>query len=105
VSELFARNPREVLAKNFQVDVSAFDNIPTEQRYIFNGTPQEADLDTVRASVNGPAGTLSEDQSYSYHLSEQAPFITPGGSVKIVDPTTFPIASNFSAAIFTVEPG
>ena len=31
--------------------------------------------------------------------------MVPGGSVKIVDPTTFPIASTFSAALVTVEPG
>ena len=29
----------------------------------------------------------------------------PGGSVKIVDPTTFSIASGFSAALFTIAPG
>lgn len=29
----------------------------------------------------------------------------PGGSVKIVDPTTFPAASNFAAALVTVQPG
>ena len=29
----------------------------------------------------------------------------PGGSVKIVDPTTFPIASNLSVALFAIEPG
>lgn len=105
VTELFARNPREVLAKNFQVDVSAFDNIPTDQRYIFNGSPMEADLETVRASVTSAAGSLPLDQSYGYHFSAQDPFLTPGGSVKIVDPTVFPIASNFSAAIFSIEPG
>lgn len=31
--------------------------------------------------------------------------MVPGGSVKIVDPTTFPIASHFSAALVTVQPG
>lgn len=38
VSELFLRNPREVLAKNFQTDVSSFDNLPSDQLYIFPGT-------------------------------------------------------------------
>lgn len=31
--------------------------------------------------------------------------MVPGGSVKIVDPTTFPIAAGFSAALVTVQPG
>jgi oxalate decarboxylase family bicupin protein len=35
--ELFMRNPKEVLSKNLQAPVSAFDNLLTEQLYIFNG--------------------------------------------------------------------
>ncbi len=37
VSELFEKNPRAVLAKNFRTDVSAFDHIPEGQLYIFPG--------------------------------------------------------------------
>jgi oxalate decarboxylase family bicupin protein len=33
-SELFLRNPKEVLSKNLQAPVSAFDNIPTGQLYV-----------------------------------------------------------------------
>lgn len=106
MSELFLRNPREVLAKNFQTDISTFDNLPSEQRYIFNGTPLNQSLDDARAAVNGPAGFVPRDQYYSYHLSQQAPLEIPGGgTVKIADPTVFPIASNFSMAIFSIEPG
>ncbi|KAJ4405904.1 hypothetical protein N0V82_010235 [Gnomoniopsis sp. IMI 355080] len=105
VSELFLRNPTEILAKNFQTDVSTFANMPTEQRYIFNGKPMEQTLEEARASVTGPAGPLPANESYSYHFSAQEPLTVPGGSVKIVDPTTFPIANNFSMALFTVEPG
>ena len=105
VSELFARNPREVLAKNFQTDISDFDNIPTEQKYIFNGTPMPSNLTEVRQNITGPAGSLPQNQSYSYHFSQQEPYTVPGGSVKIVDPTTFPIANNFSVGLFTIEPG
>lgn len=105
VSELFARNPREVLAKNFQTDISDFDDIPTSQRYIFNGTPMPTNLTEVRQNITGASGSLPTNQSYSYHFSQQEPYTVPGGSVKIVDPTTFPIANNFSVALFTIEPG
>lgn len=105
VTELFLRNPREVLAKNFQTDISTFDDLP-EQKYIFNGTPLNQSLEDAIAEVNGPAGLIPRDQYYSYHLSQQAPLEIPGGgSVKIADPTVFPIASNFSMAIFSIEPG
>lgn len=105
VTEMFLRNPLEVLAKNFQTDVSTFANMPKDQRYIFSGTMMEMTLEEVRASVTGPAGRLPQNESYSYHMSAQAPYEVPGGSVKIVDPSTFPIANNFSAALFTIEPG
>lgn len=62
-------------------------------------------LAEARASVQGLAGRLPENASYSYHLSAQDPYIMPGGSVKIVDPSTFPIANNFSMALFTIGPG
>lgn len=38
-------------------------------------------------------------------MSQQAPLVVPGGTVKVADPTVFPIASNFAAALFTIEPG
>ncbi|KAK3670942.1 hypothetical protein LTR78_009220 [Recurvomyces mirabilis] len=105
VSELFARNPLEILAKNFQTDVSTFKNIPKDQRYIFNGSPDNTTLEEARKAVTGPAGPLPANESYSYHLSAQDPYTVPGGSVKIVDPSTFPIANNFSMALFTIGPG
>lgn len=105
VTELFLRNPKEVLAKNFQTDISTFANLPKEQRYIFNGNKMDQTLQEARDSVEGPAGHIPDNETYSYHLSAQEPYVVPGGSVKIVDPYTFPIANNFSAALFTIEPG
>lgn len=48
---------------------------------------------------------MPRGQSYSYHFSEQPAHEVAGGSVKIVDPLTFPIAAGFSAAVVTVHPG
>ena len=79
--------------------------VPSDQLYIFNGTPAPTNLTEVRQNITGPSGYLPQNQSYTYHLSQQAPYEVPGGSVKIVDPTTFHIASDFSAALFTIAPG
>ncbi|RAL59528.1 hypothetical protein DID88_006522 [Monilinia fructigena] len=81
-SEVFAHNPLEVLSKNFQLPESACKNI------------------------TGSAGIIPQEFSYSYHLSK-APLThdTPGGTIKILDPKTFPIAEKFSAAVVTVHPG
>ena len=94
---------KSVLAKDLGVPVSAFDNIPDDELYIFHGTPAPTDIE--EQNVTTAAGIIPRAQSYSYHFSEQPAHEVAGGSVKIVDPLTFPIASNFSAAIVTVHPG
>ncbi|KXT14910.1 hypothetical protein AC579_3075 [Pseudocercospora musae] len=103
VSELFERNPKSVLAKDLRVDTSAFDNIPEGQLYIFPGTPAPANIS--EQNVTGPAGIIPQEVSYSYHFSQQEPYEVPGGSVKILDSVTFPIAKDFAVALFTVKPG
>ncbi|KAK2060036.1 oxalate decarboxylase family bicupin [Colletotrichum caudatum] len=102
-SELFLRNPLSVLSKNFKADVSAFDKIPKDQLYIFNGTPPPKDIQEQNQTSS--AGSLLGADSYTYHWSQQKPYEVPGGSVKILDPQTFPIASNFSSALVVVQPG
>lgn len=105
VSELFERNPQSVLAKDLRVDTSALDNIPSGELYIFEGTPLNASITDPSQNVTGPAGSIPQSGTYSYHFSQQAPYEVPGGSVKILDPLTFPTASNFAAALFTIKPG
>ncbi|KAG5928246.1 hypothetical protein E4U53_002716 [Claviceps sorghi] len=103
ITEMFARMPREVLSKNLRAPVDAFRHLPDKNLYIFNGTPQPEDV--KKQSAPGPGGSLSGPGSYTYHWSRQKPHLTPGGSVKILDPTTFPVAAGFSAALVTVQPG
>jgi oxalate decarboxylase family bicupin protein len=103
LTEMFLRNPKAVLAKNLRTDVSAFDSLPPDELYIFHGTPAPANIS--EQNITGPAGFQPKDQSFSYHFSQQEPYVVPGGSLKIIDPTTFPIAPNFSAALVTVQPG
>ncbi|KAG2420260.1 hypothetical protein HFD88_005061 [Aspergillus terreus] len=102
-SEVFAHNPKSVLAKDLGLPISAFENIPDDELYIFPGTPAPKDIE--EQNVTTAAGVVPLRDSYSYHFSEQPAHQVAGGSVKIVDPATFPIASNFAAAIVTVQPG
>lgn len=103
VSEMFARTPTSVLAKNFEAPVEAFKDIPKEELYIFNGTPQPKDI--KKQNMTASEGSIPTSHAYSYHWSQQRPYEVAGGSVKILDPTTFPIAAGFSAALVTVKPG
>jgi oxalate decarboxylase family bicupin protein len=103
VSEMFLRNPKEVLSKNLQTPISSFDNLPSDELYIFPGTPAPANIS--EQNITSPYGQLVPNDSYTYHWSQQAPYTVPGGSVKILDTKTFPIATDLSAALVTIEPG
>ena len=103
ITDWFAHTPPEVLAKNFGVPQSAFNNLPTDidhTRYIFNGkVPGPLTSDTV----GSPAGRVPS--SYSYRLSAQRPLKVAGGQVRIVDSSNFPAASTIAAALVEIEPG
>ncbi len=103
LSELMKRNPKEVIAKNFRTSTNTFDSLPDGELWIFPGTPAPKNIS--EQNVTGEAGVIPKQNQYSYHLSQQEPFKVPGGSIKILDPTTFPIAEDFSVALITVEPG
>ncbi|KAI1753621.1 Bicupin, oxalate decarboxylase/oxidase [Xylaria castorea] len=102
-TEMLIRAPKEVWAKNLQTDVSVLDTVPQTQKYIFPGTAAPADI--KKQNVTGSAGSLSGPNGYTYHWSQQQFHNTTGGSVKILDPVTFPIAEMFSAALVVLEPG
>jgi oxalate decarboxylase family bicupin protein len=103
VSEMFQRTPTDVWAQQLDLPVSAFADLPDGELFIFNGT--EAPKDIAEQNITGPAGSITDEGSYSYHWSLQAPLEVPGGSVKILDTTTFPIATDFSTALVTIKPG
>ncbi|NEW05044.1 oxalate decarboxylase family bicupin [Paenibacillus sp. SYP-B3998] len=100
ISDWFAHTPKEVLSANFGVPISAFDHIPSEQLYIYQDNvpgPLESQ------QVQSPYGTIP--QSFTHHLLSQPPIKTPGGSVRIVDSSNFPISKNIAAALVEIEPG
>jgi len=103
VSEIMAHNPLSVLSKNLDVPVSAFKDIPAGELFIFPGTAAPKDIS--KQNITSSVGYLPKAQAYSYHWSEQTPMTVAGGSVKVLDPVTFPIAKNFAAALVTIKPG
>jgi oxalate decarboxylase len=103
ITDWFAHTPRDVLAKNFGVPESAFDDIPLDvdhERYLFSGqVPGPIASDAVQS----PAGPVP--QQYSYRLQAQDPIPAAGGQVRIVDSSDFPVATTIAAALVEVEPG
>ncbi len=94
--------PKEVLAKNFAVPESTFNNVPRRELFIFSRElprPLEEEKREVYA-VTGPV-----PDSFAFFASTMKPTkVTAGGNVKIVDRSNFP-ATNIAAAIVTLKPG
>jgi oxalate decarboxylase len=102
ISDWFLHTPRDVLAKNFGVPESAFDNLPTDiehTRWILAGkVPGPLASDAVRS----PAGAVPE--TYSYHMLADTPIEVAGGKVRVVDSTNFPASKTIAAALMDLEP-
>jgi len=94
--------PKEVLAKNFGVPESTFDNVPTREKFIFaSELPRPLSEEKKQVSeVNGPV-----PNTFAFFTGKMQPTkVTAGGSVKVVDRNNFP-ATDIAAAIVTVKPG
>ncbi|TDL25564.1 oxalate decarboxylase [Rickenella mellea] len=99
VTDWMAHVPKEVLAKNFQVNLTAFDHIPAKELFIFPSAPPPAD----EKAVSNPQGSVPNP--YTFKLSQVPETKVAGGSVKVVDTRTFKVATTIVGAIVTVEPG
>ncbi|KAI0661662.1 oxalate decarboxylase [Cubamyces menziesii] len=98
LTDWLAHVPKEVIAKNFQTSISAFDHIPAQQLYIFPTPPPDN-----QAVPTSPQGTIPNP--FTFPLSQMKATPLSGGSVKIVDSTIFTAATAISATEITVEPG
>jgi oxalate decarboxylase len=103
ICDWFAHTPREVLAKNFGVDKSAFDELPTDighTRYMFAGKVPPS------LSEDAPLPPAKQSrQSYTWRMMAQEPTRAPGGSVRITDSPNFTVSKAIAAARIEVEPG
>jgi oxalate decarboxylase len=102
LTDFMHHTPGEVLAKNFSVPESTFDNVPTREKFIF---PSELPrpLAAERAQVYEVTGPVPN--TFAFFTDKMEPTkVTAGGSVKIVDRNNFP-ATDIAAAIVTVRPG
>lgn len=100
VDDWIVHTPKSILAKNFGVNETIFNTVPSPDPYIVKG-------DVSKANITSPYGKLEGNSSYVYHLSKQKIPKAPGkgGTLAIVDSRNFPIATTIAAAIVTLEPG
>jgi oxalate decarboxylase len=101
ISDWLAHTPRDVLAKNFGVAESAFDDLPEDERYIF-----DAPVPRASAAVSAPRSSRGRvEPPFSHRLLAESPVQTPAGTVRIADSANFPAARTIAAALVEVEPG
>lgn len=100
ISDWFAHTPKDVLSANFGVPENAFSHIPKEQVYIFQ---DQVPGSLENQEVQSPYGKVP--LSFKHRLLAQEPILTPGGSVRIVDSSNFPISKTVAAALVEIKPG
>jgi oxalate decarboxylase len=100
ISDWFAHTPKDVLSANFGVPQSSFNSIPSGQVYMYQ---DQVPGSLESQEVQSPYGTIP--QSFKHSLMAQTPIKTPGGSVRIVDSSNFPISKTIAAALVEIEPG
>ena len=76
-----------MLSANFGVPESAFRSIPSDRVYIYQG---EVPGSLESQEIQSPKGEVP--LTFKHELLKQKPIKTPGGSVRIVDSTNFPIS-------------
>ena len=120
VTDWLAHVPKEVIAKNFQLNITAFDHIPSRELYIFPSsayltarsvpfsdpmTPFGTRIDPPTSDVapSDPQGQVPNP--FSFPLSKINPTKLSGGTVKVVDSSIFKISTTIAMADVTVEPG
>jgi oxalate decarboxylase len=102
ITDWLTHTPKEVLAKNFNVPESTFDNVPAKELFIFQAA-LPGDLKTEQAEAGHRTGIVPA--RYDFRASAMPPpKVTPGGEVKIIDSKIFPLTT-ISAALVTVKPG
>ena len=87
-----AHTPRDVVARDLELDIEDLAGLPGGERYIFQGRLPE------------PSGSTG-GQRFSHRLGGQEPQRFPGGTVRVADSRSFPVSATVAAALVEVEPG
>jgi oxalate decarboxylase len=103
LSDSMAHLPPEVLSKNFGVADAAFKNIPRQELFIF----QTAVPGPLEADQKAAAGALGKSPSnFAFRTMDTPPTKqTKSGEVRIVDSSSFKVATTVAMAMVTLHPG
>lgn len=101
LSDWLAHTPKAVISENFRVSPETLANLPTSEKYIFQGSvPGSIDEETP-----GGKSVKKSKLQFTHRMLEQEPKNSSGGSVRITDSTNFPISKRVAAAHLDIHPG
>jgi oxalate decarboxylase len=103
VTDWFAHVPPSVLASNFGVPAETFAKTPLHDLWIFQGKVP-GDLDSVRKTMTGAAGSPPEPFTFSLASSPNLNE-TKSGTVQLADSSNFKVSTTIAAVVQTVPPG
>ncbi|MBS3649716.1 cupin domain-containing protein [Pseudaminobacter sp. 19-2017] len=99
-TDWFAHTPPEILAKNFGVPASIFENFPKQEVFIGKGT------EPGPLPVDPPFGSqASGPLTHRYRLEAQQPQTFAGGAINLASATEFPLSANMTGAVMRLKPG
>jgi oxalate decarboxylase len=102
LTDWFKHTPKEVLAKNFGVPASTFDNVPKKELFIFAAEPPRPLAEEQKDAAEGTSGINGD---FVFRASTMPPTkVRAGGEVRIVEKKNFP-ATDIAAAIVRLKPG
>jgi oxalate decarboxylase len=103
LSDWIAHTPPEILAENFSLPVSAFKNIPIDDKWIYQGE-EPPPLAQVQAAVASPLGPSQYQFTFSFNDLKPVN-ATRGGEVKVADSTNFHVSKTIASTLVTIRPG
>ena len=101
ITDWIGHTPKSLLAKNFGLPESAFDDFPKEEVYFARGAiPAEQ----IPENLQGPR--VSPPQTHKFRMLSEAPHgVFKGGREWRIDSTRFPISTTMTGVILDLEPG
>jgi oxalate decarboxylase len=99
LTDWLAHTPKDIIAKNFRATQAQVSELPSKELYI-SPAPKPGELAADKISGAGPV-----PNTFSHQLRKQAPQRLEGGTLRIVDTTTFPASKTVAAALVELEPG
>ncbi len=103
LTDWMAHTPPDLVAKNFGVSQSALAKLPKREKFIFQ-TDVPGPLAEDQRIAAGALGASPID--FAFRTTQHpAPARLKNGEVRIIDSSSFKIATTIAAAIVTVKPG